>query len=336
MKMRKIIALLLSFCIMLSFSGCNNSNDPDKDTPSAVVDSTPPAQKVLNEILTAEEQEEYSLKIDAVEYSPRHGSLYIPDPMGNQPTYHSMKSSIDQVVEIGIKGLPVLLQKIHDKPDEEIFQGSSETPIPAVGNNLARHWLFTALQMLRIPYWDVSTTLNKNCLQKPSIMLNQAFVYAYDELEKTYNSDKTAEEKLIEYTSFGLLSIPYVMKELDAGNTKYELFFVLIGAHLSASDFAKLASSLSAYRSFRIVLESAKDPSIIEDFEVSAWLTEVYEKYPYDKWFEIYEEDFATVKLFDYKKWLSENEEELNALYKYLDAYMAENATASPEGQVDP
>lgn len=331
MKMRKIIALLLSFCMMLSFSGCNNNNNPDKDTASNVVDNTPPAQKVLNEILTAEEQEEYSLKIDAVAYSPRNGSLYMPEPFGVQPTYHSMKSSIDQVVEIGIKGLPVLLQKIHDKPDEYIPQPGAETPIPAVGNNLASLWLFTALQMLRIPYGDVGSALHQNLPLKPSSMLNQAFVYAYDELEETYNSDKTAEKKLIEYTRFGLLSIPYVMKELDAGNTKFELFFVLIGAHLSASDFAKLASELAADRSFRILLESAKDPSIIEDYEVSAWLTEVYEKYPYDKWFEIYEEDFAAVKLFDYKKWLNENEEELNALYKYLDAYMKEYDTASAE-----
>ena len=94
------------------------------------------------------------------------------------------------------------------------------------------------------------------------------------------------------------MALPYVIKQIDKGHEEYISFFTEIGLHLSHRDFAHLA-----------LLKHHGYDTLYDDEEYSAGA-----------------EDF------DYKVWLSENEEDLDNLFKFLDAYCEEYEAEMAKG----
>ena len=119
------------------------------------------------------------------------------------------------------------------------------------------------------------------------------WTHAKNELPKISKSFLSAEEKIEAYREFGIFAVPYVVKEIEKGHTEFEKFFVLIGAHLSTPDYLKIVERTS--------------------FEQPPPTSE-----------QIDEALLSCAEDFDYKVWLSENEEDLDNLFKFLDAYCAE------------
>ncbi len=111
------------------------------------------------------------------------------------------------------------------------------------------------------------------------------------EILKIENSDSLSSEKILKLREFGLFAVPVVLEQIEKGNTEYEKFFTSAGFHLSEKKYASL-------------LLSRKNMGNIGIMETS--------------------EFWIGSKNFDYKVWLSENEEDLNNLFRFLDAYCAE------------
>ncbi len=110
------------------------------------------------------------------------------------------------------------------------------------------------------------------------------------ECPKIISSDKSVKDNIAELRKYGVYAIPYVVKEIENGFDEYATFFTEIGLHLSAQEYAHLV------------------------IEKHLYSNDVYDDSEYNKGSEG----------FDYKAWLSENEEDLNNLFKFLDAYCAE------------
>ena len=99
-------------------------------------------------------------------------------------------------------------------------------------------------------------------------------------------------EKIKMLRNFGILAIPYVVDAIDRGEYLYKAYFTEIGLHLTTEEFHNIVCT---YNSNECVD---------------------------DKYNEI--QLHPKAEDFDYKVWLSENEEDLDNLFKFLDAYCAE------------
>lgn len=114
--------------------------------------------------------------------------------------------------------------------------------------------------------------------------------FANEEAPKIISSNQDIDAKLEQLRYLGLFAIPYVTAEIKKGNTEYEAFFTEIGLHLTVQEFMEIMSDINL-------------------------------PYPehYDK------AEFAKgAEDFDYKQWLSENQENLDAMFKFLDEYTKE------------
>ncbi len=116
------------------------------------------------------------------------------------------------------------------------------------------------------------------------------YKHAKEQIAETLSSESDVENKLLTLRKFGVYAVPNVVEEIKKGKTGYEDFFTYIGLHLSYQRYAELVA---------IKYKFCDDMHIKDDYLEGA-------------------DDF------DYKAWLSENEEDLNNLFKFLDAYCAE------------
>lgn len=231
---------------------------------------------------------QYSLFIDSVKYPF--------DPFASGVNYALTGESIREVSAIELRGLPILINKMVELETSTV--NVFESPDIATGLRLAREYLFTIPCILRIDYQFLIKLIDYKILPRENIYI--LLTKAETTLEQVWKSNMSAEQKLHAYRKFGMLSVPFVKKEIENGNTELKDFFVLIGAHLSTKDYLLLVDrnqhaspNVSAEEYDAALINSAKD--------------------------------------FDYKVWLSENEEDLNNLFKYLDAYCAEYETAQAE-----
>ena len=116
------------------------------------------------------------------------------------------------------------------------------------------------------------------------------YLLSKTECPKIISSGNSVKEKLAKLRRFGVYAIPYVVEQIQNGFDVYASFFTEIGLHLSAREYAHLV------------------------IEKHLYSDEVYSDAEYNKG----AEDF------DYKAWLEENKEDLDNLFKFLDAYCAE------------
>ena len=98
------------------------------------------------------------------------------------------------------------------------------------------------------------------------------------------------DEKFKKLREFGILAIPYILEELEKGNYEYAKYFTTIGLHMDIPEY--------------MIYMSDRERLWEHGFEQEGFMDGA--------------EDF------DYKAWLEENKEDLDNLFKFLDAYCAE------------
>ena len=113
---------------------------------------------------------------------------------------------------------------------------------------------------------------------------------AKNQIPKILKEKISTEEKIIKLREFGILAVPYILDAIETGHTEYETFFTAIGLHMDIPEYMNYMSD--------------RDSLWEHGFEKEGFMDDAEE--------------------FDYKAWLSENEEDLDNLFKYLDAYCAE------------
>ncbi len=239
---------------------------------------------LLDTVLTTEEQQNYGEIIESASFDAV--------PWAENISYYMAKDGLESISAIGIKGLPVLIYKTIEIEDIDYLDVNDETEV-ALGDELARFRLFVFTSMLRVDNYSFSHPIIEQPAigQKPSEDFYGFWKYAKAELPKISSSDVSIDEKLDKYVEFGLFAVPYVKEEIAWGQSEYEKYFALVGAHLTTADYMKVINSTDTMTPIPTVEEVEK--SLLE-----------------------------SGKDFDYKKWLNENEEDLNNLYKFLDEYV--------------
>ncbi len=149
---------------------------------------------------------------------------------------------------------------------------------------------FVVCAICRVEFYDLPVSRDA---MFPSKHFYVRWKRASEELPKIFSSNIENDERLKKYREFGIFALPYVNEEIKNGNKEMERFYSLIGAHISTAEYLKLTEISNenihpptSSEADKILLDGAED--------------------------------------FDYKAWLSENEEDLNNLFKFLDAYCAE------------
>ncbi len=210
-------------------------------------------------------------------------------PWASNISYWDVMDGVDKLSAIDLKGIPVLICKSIENERGSFTEESIKNNI-AVGSELSDFRMYTVSYILRVDYYDF-ISVYKNGVIMPSENYYAYWKYAKEELPKIAGSDIETEEKIKQFIKFGCFAIPYVKEELSKGNTEYEKFFPLIGVHLSTADYLKVVNSTDTMTPMPTKQEA--ENSLLESGAD-----------------------------FDYKKWLNENEEDLNNLFKFLDEYI--------------
>ena len=198
--------------------------------------------------------------------------------------YVHVKESADKLSQVGIKGTCFLISEL------ERFNGRDDEYL--------RKNFFSAVTLA---IWRTSPNsvrgeawrfFNKkehyNEFEKEAIV---GFYKSTNEcIPKIIASNDSLDVKLEKMKEYGIFSIPFVVEEINLGHSEYSRYFVEIGLHLSTPEFMEYFGDLH-------LSDEEKHEMIISHPKA---------------------EDF------DYKVWLSENEEDLENLFKFLDAYCAE------------
>jgi hypothetical protein len=287
--MKKIFSLMLSVVLLLLCTvGCQSAQT---SSPSSGAQKT--EKQIFDERMKALETE-YADFIDSVRF-PNN------DASSSLPRYFKASEAHDQLSMVGIKGVPVLIEKFLEMDGKT--EVTPQNPYRE-GISLGETQVLTMCGILRIDqntfygtpeYLDVTTL---NCF---TARLFNFWNFAEQELSECFGPE---ERRMMIYQKYGLLSVPYVVKEIENGNEEFEEFFILIGAHITTSEYWKITEQY---------LVKHEDDRGHTTFE---YVTPTEE--------EIEAKFREAAGDFDYKVWLEENEEDLNFLYEYLDNYCAE------------
>ena len=207
--------------------------------------------------------------------------------------YVHVKESADKLSQVGIKGTCFLISEL------ERFNGRDDEYL--------RKNFFSAVTLA---IWRTSTNsvigeawlfFNKkkpcnNDFEKEVIV--GFYKRANECIPKIIASNDSLDVKLEKMKKYGIFSIPFVVEEINLGHSEYSRYFVEIGLHLSTPEFMEYFGDLH-------LSDEEKHEMIISHPKA---------------------EDF------DYKVWLEENEEDLDNLFKFLDAYCAEYEAEMAKG----
>ncbi len=264
--------LLIAVCMSLLLSACTESKGKQKTNSSATLENNGISYNVIAE-KEYEEIKEYIYSIEVLD-----------EPWLSERQYFHVADAVDQIVTIELGGVPVLIS--------ECAKLQENTEDPEI--HISDAWEIAVMALLRV---DVSDHFSFFSTGSISEKISNFKSYAEQTLRDTASSDLSFDEKLNVYRKFGIFALPYVIDETEDGNSEYERYFILIGAHLSTAEYCKLTAS---------TIPDTPPPS--DEQQVAALLSS----------------EKKLAEDFDYKVWLEENEEDLNNLFKFLDAYCAE------------
>ena len=280
--MKRIISLLLIISLFLLFVGCNDtvsSQSSSQNEPSDVISETPnvSAKEVLDEILTQEEQQNYFDTIYDIEFGP---------PIGNY-CYFDAPEAHSKLFSIGLKGVPMLIY-------ENAYYGSVDEPHMNTEGSICHFHFYIALaSLLRA---NECTVYGK--APKTGNYFRENLYHFFNDAKTTcpqiMKLSIDTDEKFRMLRKYGILAIPYVLEEIDKGNSCFETYFQEIGAHLTTEEYAE------AVCFYNVDTISGHD--------------ELYDKV----------HNHPKAQNFNYKVWLSENGEDLNNLFDFIDAFCAE------------
>ena len=307
----KQITLLMIFILLMSFvcSGCQpadptlSSSGHSENESSLPTDSSEPYEpnsanfhkidkQIFDERFRALE-EEYSEFIESTEFPGDSRYIHWESVLyPKQPEFYNKLSTV------GIKGLPVLIEKSLFEREEIV--NNHKTYCAAI---LRSKVVEGVLRVSKSDYYAPrkSTYVDEN--DRYLVLYNFAR-FSKEDLTETLESTMAFEEKMEIYCKFGIVSVPYVLKELEKGNKEFEEFFILIGAHITTPEYWLITEPYYYHEERTGHLRLSGYPAK----EIKAAALKEHEK----------------AETFDYKVWLEENEEDLNFLYEYLDAYCEE------------
>ena len=187
---------------------------------------------------------------------------------------------------VGYKGLPVLITEM-DKRSKDNSQFNNT------------HFLFSGVYaLLRINDMNDYSIDDNAHPRPPKEVVCDIYSNSKKQIPKMLKKVISTDKKIEELREFGILALPYVVKEIEKGNTEYEAYFTTIGLHMETPEFMTYMTDFSMSWEERFEKEGFMDGA--EDF--------------------------------DYKVWLSENDEDLDNLFKFLDAYCAEYEAEMAKG----
>jgi len=201
--------------------------------------------------------------------------------------YDYRRSDSDKLTEIGVGGIPVLLTGYVDDIDFDAndYYGGS--------NRLYKGFLAHGFYAIcRTDLHEITNTYGVYDDMASRSFISFFYNRAKTESAKIIASDKTVKEKLDEIKFFGILVLPEIIAEINKGNEEYAEYFTTIGLHLTVPEFM----------------------DIIVDSSSSETKDQKYERI----------KTAEGSENFDYNAWYAENKEDLDNLFKFLDAYCAE------------
>ncbi len=283
----KSILLSVFLCVCLCFSLCSCS---EQETYEAVPNKN--VSRIDFSDAGTLSDEEYThiktalSKIDVITNADlvMLGNLYL----------NTAKNEIEQASSFNVKGIPILVNEteiLRDSVPDEIWTDEDFDPLVRSG----LYWI-SAWVSLRVNYRYLSQTKTD---ARDFVKFTER---AHTDIVNAINSTELKkEEKVTELAKYGFFSVPYAVREIEKGNTEYEKLFMYLGIHKSNREWTD-----------DLIEQPLKYSDEIED-----WHNTVY----YPDFFNRVSEGYGD---FDYKIWLSENEDDLNMVLKFLDAYTAE------------
>ena len=259
-----LLCFVLLFCV--SATGCKSYNGN------------------IYDLYGTYDEEDQQLAAFISEIEPKFNGMYALE-------YSSARESCDNLVSIGIKGIPVLMMEEYRMEENILNQGYNNA-------NSTRSLFYEEClyALLRV---DRNAVRSLSFSEEGITRQNQVSFYrnAQSQIPKILREGSSANDKTEKLRNFGILAIPYVTEEIEKGNTEYEAYFAAIGLHMETPEFMTYMTDFSMSWEERFEKEGFMDGA--EDF--------------------------------DYKVWLSENEEDLDNLFKFLDAYCAEYETVTTQ-----
>lgn len=272
---KKFVATILLISTFAMLSACSVTGDVGEESNKTVLNDSPSSEKVdiYEKIIE-------SVQVDWLGYG------------GYNHYYYPIESA--QIYQIGIEGLPAIISKLSSITDEsrkrepfdenkmsaDEWMEKTKKAIEVV--RYEEFWFYCTLTLLRTDGSDINSVLGGHAFE----LLNLLLYESTRDCKKIIDANWPVEDKLIELSRFGLLAIPYVLEEIEIGNSEYEEYFVILGLHLTTNDFAEY----------------------VYDWDIADRLSR-YDNMRNDD----------RVKDFDYRAWLAENKQSLEALYKFAD-----------------
>ena len=207
-----------------------------------------------------------------------------PEINGYRVEYWTSRESCDKLVSIGIEGIPILMRELYAQEEDIVKNGYNR-----INSSRALFYEECLYALLRVDRNAVRSWSNN---EEGVVRKNLVTFYnnAISQIPIVLQEKSAFNENIIKLREFGILSIPFITNEIKKGNTEYEAYFTAIGLHMDVPEFMVYMT----------------------DYNLS--------------WEERYEKDgfMDGAEDFDYKIWLEENEEDLDNLFKFLEAYCAE------------
>lgn len=273
MKLRiNILSLFLSFLLIFTLCSCDGASEA----------ASP--EDALKSIMTEEEIDRLSVFADGIEpsYKGEMSAVY----------YIHVKESADKLSQVGTKGTAFLISELDrftGRDDEYLRKGFFSAVTLAIWRTSPKAVRGAAWQ-----YFDQKEHYNE--FEKECIV--GFYKQANKRIPKIIATNESLDLKLDKLKTYGIISIPFIVDEINRGHSEYARYFIEIGLHLSTPEFMEFFGDL-------LLSDEEKREKIVNHPKA---------------------EDF------DYKVWLSENEEDLNNLFKFLDAYCKEYEAEMAKG----
>ncbi len=290
--MKRIISLLLILCLLFSVAGCGET--ARSKAPEYILNYSD------SDVLSDQEYDNIEAFINTIYPDFLHVDLV---------TYDQGPEVFDKCMQIGIRGIPVIVDRlkfIETDPDTatDLWLNKYFYGLAAGANRYASFLALCSRGMTRSAKYFCAYDESSHPNVSGSATTYYCFLkYAKENIPKIINSDAEIHEKLKSLSVFGVYALPYVLAQIDAGNTEYEEYLIYIGLHLSTSEYMKIADK------YHVTIDDVEEYDFgIENLE--GQINELLVSGDRDG--------------FDYKVWLSENEDDLNILFKYIDDFCAE------------
>ena len=272
--MKKITCVLLSLCLIILLAGCgeNAPTDVAKPKPTDVTQQTP--RDPLEGVITEEEYNVIQTRINDILQETQMDLMRFSGYV-----YFFEREQSDKLSEaVGYKGLPVLITEIEKMFDEKEHFNDSEFFAASV---------FALLRVDALESRYRETPDHRTCTKKGFCL---RYKDSQEQVPEILKMKISTDEKFKKLREFGILAIPYILEELEKGNTEFEKYFTAIGLHMETPEY--------------MIYMSDRDRLWEHGFDQEGFMDG--------------SEDF------DYKVWYEENKEDLENLFKFLDAYYAE------------